>query len=374
MNIREITKEITDKTMMSINSGLPIFIIVCYDHEADKLSLLESIKKKLEKKGITTCTFDPGGDKDHGIDKLYTRLASSSREKNLCIISGIPLNEKNKIQPDNTFIHYLNIHRDRIAKETIRMVLFLHASNAEDFINSAGDLWDFRHGTYWVEREKEKNINFLWEKLENRSNELENENSEDILRHIQKVKSLIDNTESHSDKARLLLDLAKWLRRRYANYSALESVYEALEYIRDKQDSLMAEIELEIGYCLHLNSDLPEALGHYQKSLEIRQEIGDTRGEGTTLNNISQIFKARGDYDTALSYLDKSLKIRQEIGDRAGEAVTCQNLAMEWERRKEIEKAIYYLKITVEIEGQTGHSGFSKDKQYLNELIQKQQS
>jgi hypothetical protein len=34
-----------------------------------------------------------------------------------------------------------------------------------------------------------------------------------------------------------------------------------------------------------------------------KQEIGDKSGEGTTLNNISQIYDARGDYDTALSYL-----------------------------------------------------------------------
>jgi tetratricopeptide (TPR) repeat protein len=44
--------------------------------------------------------------------------------------------------------------------------------------------------------------------------------------------------------------------------------------------------------------------------------------EGTTLNNISQIYKARGDYATALKYLEQSLAIRKEIGDRAGEAVT----------------------------------------------------
>jgi hypothetical protein len=45
-------------------------------------------------------------------------------------------------------------------------------------------------------------------------------------------------------------------------------------------------------------------------------------GEGTTLNNISQIYDAQGDYTTALTHLTNSLAIRQEIGDKAGESST----------------------------------------------------
>ncbi|MCB0266391.1 MAG: tetratricopeptide repeat protein, partial [Calditrichaeota bacterium] len=74
--------------------------------------------------------------------------------------------------------------------------------------------------------------------------------------------------------------------------------------------------------------DYDTALDYLKKSLKIRQEIGDKSGEGTTLNNISQIYDARGDYDTALDYLKKSLKIRQEIGDKSGEIATRHNIAM----------------------------------------------
>jgi tetratricopeptide (TPR) repeat protein len=50
-------------------------------------------------------------------------------------------------------------------------------------------------------------------------------------------------------------------------------------------------------------------------------------GEGTTLNNISQIYYAQGDYTTALTYLTNSLAIHQEIGDKAGEGTTLNNIA-----------------------------------------------
>ncbi len=77
-----------------------------------------------------------------------------------------------------------------------------------------------------------------------------------------------------------------------------------------------------------VRGDYETALSYLESSLKIRQEIGDRKGEGATLNNISQIHKdAKGDYETALSYLESSLKIRQEIGDARGVCVTLHNMA-----------------------------------------------
>jgi tetratricopeptide (TPR) repeat protein len=300
-------------------------------------------------------------------------LAHASLEKNLCIISGLPLNEK-KIGPDNEFIHYLNIFRDRIAKERIRMLLFLHASNAAQFMGAAGDLWDFRHGTYWLEREKEESSKIHWDNFEKQAHALNDLDRNEIRNHLSRVRPLIDNTEESDEKARLLLDLARWLRRRYAYPLAIKTAYQAVDYTKGKRNSLRAEIEFELGDCLRLNSDLPEALDHYKQSLKIKQKIGNKAGQGITLNNISAIYHARGDYDTALKYLEQSLEIGQEIGDKAGEAVTCYNLAMEWERKKNIKKAILYLKRAVEIEEQTGHPDLVKNKDYLVKLIRRQQN
>ncbi|MGE3542068.1 MAG: tetratricopeptide repeat protein, partial [Candidatus Tectimicrobiota bacterium] len=72
--------------------------------------------------------------------------------------------------------------------------------------------------------------------------------------------------------------------------------------------------------------DYDTALRYLEQSLAIRREIGDKAGEGTTLNNLSPIFKARGDYDTALRYLEQSLAIQREIGDKAGLVATLHNM------------------------------------------------
>lgn len=88
------------------------------------------------------------------------------------------------------------------------------------------------------------------------------------------------------------------------------------------------------------------------------------------LNNISQIYDARGDYDTALNYLEKSLIIRQEIGDIAGEAVTAFNMAHIHERNGNLTKALALAQRTVFIDLQTRHPDLLSDAGYLIHLIE----
>jgi hypothetical protein len=45
---------------------------------------------------------------------------------------------------------------------------------------------------------------------------------------------------------------------------------------------------------------LTEALEELNQALDLCRKEGDRRGEGITLNNISQIYNARGDLDSAL--------------------------------------------------------------------------
>ena len=122
------------------------------------------------------------------------------------------------------------------------------------------------------------------------------------------------------------------------------------------------------GYDLHCIAKYKEALPLYEQSLAIRQEIGDRAGEGTTLNNISQIYKARGDYAAALKYLEQSLVIRREIGDRAGEAVTSWNIGMIYKDQGDLAQAEQYMARTVELDEAIGHPDLESDRKILAEL------
>ena len=329
-----IARDISAKYQRTLKAGLPFFVIVYYDHEADKLALIQTLRRKLKDKNLDPRTFDPAHQSEHGAGKLYTLLASASAEPSLSLISSLPLDAE-MMRADNDFIHYLNIHRDRIPKERIRMILFLHASYAEQFIFAAGDLWDFRHGTYWLEREPAEFRPGLWSSLERDAARLNltAEEKQAIEKHLGTVRPLIEQTEEPRAKAQLLSDLTRWLRRRYVWLPAAQAAYEGIRYVENERTLIRADLEYELGYALRNKSDLSEALQHYEISLNISSEIGD----------------------------------------KAGEAVTCYNLAREWERRGDIAKAIDYMAKTVAIDELTGHPDLKQDKQYLKRLKQQMQ-
>ena len=76
--------------------------------------------------------------------------------------------------------------------------------------------------------------------------------------------------------------------------------------------------------CEHRLGQIDAALTLFQRCLAVAP---DERSRGTTLNNISQIHDARGDYEQALQFLEQSLLIRRQIGDKAGMIPTLHNMA-----------------------------------------------
>ena len=95
-----------------------------------------------------------------------------------------------------------------------------------------------------------------------------------------------------------------------------------------------------IGQIYDARGDYESALDFLNRSLIICQDIGDVAGEGATLNNISQIYHARGDYESALDFLNRSLKISQDIGDVAGMCASLFNMGHIHLQNEEVEEAI----------------------------------
>jgi tetratricopeptide (TPR) repeat protein len=79
-----------------------------------------------------------------------------------------------------------------------------------------------------------------------------------------------------------------------------------------------------------------QAIEYYKRSLKIREEVGDRKGEGVTLNNIGGVYDAWGKYDQAIEYYKKSLKILEEIG--AVEAKTVRENLKQVQEEKKIQK------------------------------------
>jgi tetratricopeptide (TPR) repeat protein len=296
-------------------------------------------------------------------------LAATAATKTLALITGIP----RKSEPSDTstsFLDYLNLHRDRIALDRLRLVLFLHTSEAERFMAGAGDLWDFRHHTYWLEGTPAGDGAGLWQTMEETVSKtaLSGQDKEEIARHLRETHALIECTVEPAEKAALYLDLSRWLTRHHVPSLGTEAALSGLQMFIDHPSQLRADLEHELGYALWKDHNNSDALTHYKRSLSIACEIGDRSGEGGTLNNISQIYIAWGRNGEALK---ESLAIFREIGDRSGEGVTCWNLAQEYHRRDDLPKAIEFARRAVEIEEELQHPDAQKSREYLRELEQK---
>jgi len=98
-----------------------------------------------------------------------------------------------------------------------------------------------------------------------------------------------------------------------------------------------------------------KTLEYFDKSLKIREELGDKRGMGATLSNIGAVYADKGDYDKALEYYDRSLKIKEEIGDKRGMGLTLGNIGNVHKNKGEYEKALEYYDRSLKIKEELGN-------------------
>ncbi len=176
--------------------------------------------------------------------------------------------------------------------------------------------------------------------------------------HKVRIELLTDALKGVSEggrKVKLLLDIAQSQKMDGQLEAAVISLEESLNIVRRIGDRAGEGITLNnISQIFDARGDYATALDYLQKSLEIQREIGDRAGEGATLNNISQIYQARRDYATALDYLQKSLEIMREIGDREGEGVSLNNIAGIYRARGDYTTALDYLQKSLEIQREIG--------------------
>ena len=124
----------------------------------------------------------------------------------------------------------------------------------------------------------------------------------------------------------------------------------------------------DISQVYRAGGDYETALRYLERSLDIRRETGDKAGQGTTLNNMGSVAHARGDYETALRHLEQSLEISREIGDKEGEATTLNNMGNVAHVRGDNETALRYLEQSLEIRREIGDK--AGDGAALNNISQ----
>jgi tetratricopeptide (TPR) repeat protein len=83
-----------------------------------------------------------------------------------------------------------------------------------------------------------------------------------------------------------------------------------------------------LGRVLALRGKPEEGIVHLERSLELRREHGDTRGEVSATNNVALLYEKMGRSDEARALYERSITLARSIEDRQTEALSLNNLAL----------------------------------------------
>ncbi len=148
---------------------------------------------------------------------------------------------------------------------------------------------------------------------------------------------------SHTDTLEYFCKIAKKIaEKNLANPSI--STAERKSFYRTLASSLN-----NLGYIYTNQGNILKGLEYYQKSLKIKEKIGNKNGIAYSFNNLAYIYYNQGEYKKALDYTHKSLKIREEIKDNYGIGSSLQNLGAMYTKSGDTIKGIKYFKKSLEI-------------------------
>lgn len=102
------------------------------------------------------------------------------------------------------------------------------------------------------------------------------------------------------------------------------------ETLGDKKG--IANLYNNFGYVYSTDANPAKAIEYYFKCLKINEELGSKIGITLSLNNIAYEYGEIGDYYKALDYYQKNLKIQTEINDENGMAYSYNNIANNYYR------------------------------------------
>jgi tetratricopeptide (TPR) repeat protein len=125
---------------------------------------------------------------------------------------------------------------------------------------------------------------------------------------------------------RLQIAIIKYLNREYPE--AEEEFLRSYSFFSRNKDQRQAAFCQSLLCLTYTNQDrYEEAIQAGETSLRIRQEIGDLRGEGESLNNLALVYKAKKDFKMALQYLEASQEALTKGQDLRMIAVIQANIA-----------------------------------------------
>ncbi|MCT7950429.1 tetratricopeptide repeat protein [Ancylothrix sp. C2] len=156
---------------------------------------------------------------------------------------------------------------------------------------------------------------------------------------------------------------AAYLNNLGSAYNSLGQYQKAIEYhekslkIREKignQPDIARSLN-NLGNTYNYLEKHEKAIEYCEKSLNIWNQLNNHQEIADTLNNLGNAYHSLGQYETAIKYHKKSLEIREEIGPQQDIAKSFINLGIAYYSLGKYETAIEYLKKSLTINRRIGH-------------------
>ena len=144
--------------------------------------------------------------------------------------------------------------------------------------------------------------------------------------------------------------------RRISDYINAERYCRELLVLSHESGALLKEgnASMALAKICEIQCKFTEATQLYDKTINIRAQIGDKKGEGNACVRIGAMFYKLGEYVKAKEYYERALKITTQIGDRNGEALSYINLGATFESLGEYLKAKEYIERALAIRIEMG--------------------
>jgi len=131
----------------------------------------------------------------------------------------------------------------------------------------------------------------------------------------------------------------QWCGEPEGALACAEKTLELARSMEDRSGVMRAEMTLGISY--KDRALFSEALEHDSAALAIAVELGDDRTRALILNNIGNVYSAANDPERAIEFLERSIELKDEVGDPSS-YVTRLNVGVALGRLGRDEEALVY--------------------------------
>lgn len=182
------------------------------------------------------------------------------------------------------------------------------------------------------------------------------------LDSYQQAMTVYKETNDSLRYAKMLMNIGLVYWQWDKNELALEMQLQAKDIIEKKRDFVeLGRVYNNIGRIYYQElKDTTLALEYYEKSLAMREKLGNQLGMAVVLANIGNIYRDKKQMEKAFEYYKKSLKISQFIGYREGVALTSYYMGMAYQQDQQHSESNRMLDTTLQVATSLGLSSYDE--------------